>query len=279
MAASKVAFPSAGSARAAVLARADEYADALAGAPLAAAKHGPLLLTGPEALDPVVLAEIRRAVPYGGVVYVLGGTAALSPAIDTVLTTEHYKVVRIEGDTRYATAVAVALQLGNPGTVFEASGTDFPDGLTAGPAAISQGAAVLLTAGSRPAPETTAYLAAHPGDVRFAIGGPAAQADPRAQILSGPDRYTTSAAVAGRFFVTPAVIGAATGSNFPDALAAGPALGTSGPLLLVPHAGAMPAPMVQYLAAVHSGVRTLEVFGGTDAVAPAAVSALSRSLG
>ncbi|HEX5265955.1 MAG TPA: cell wall-binding repeat-containing protein [Acidimicrobiales bacterium] len=279
VAASRVAFPAGGSAHAAVLARSDAYADALAGAPLAASKHGPLLLTGPLALDPTALAEIQRAVPAGEVIYVLGGTAAVSPSIDTALISHGYKVVRIEGNTRYATAVAVATQLGNPHTVFEASGTDFPDGLTAGPAAISQGAAVLLTSGPGQSSETASYLAAHPGDVRFAVGAPAVHADPTAQALAGPDRYTTSAAVAGRFFVTPSVIGAATGTNFPDALAAGPALGTSGPLLLVPPSGPVPDPMARYLAAVRPGVRTLEAFGGTDALAPTALGALLRSLG
>ena len=279
VAASRAAFAGGGSARAAVLARSDAYADALAGAPLAAAKHGPLLLTGPQSLDPAVLAEIRRAVPAGEVVYVLGGAAALSPSVDAALTSHGYKVVRIEGNTRYATAVAVAIQLGNPHTVFEASGADFPDGLTAGPAAISRGAAVLLTAGSAQSSETHAYLAAHPGTVRFAVGAPAADADPTAQALAGPDRYTTSAAVAGRFFVTPSVIGAATGTNFPDALAAGPALGSSGPLLLVPPSGPVPSQMTRYLAAVRPGVRTLEAFGGTDALGPTALSAVIRSLG
>lgn len=279
VAASRLAFPSTGSARSAVLARSDQFADALAGAPLAATRGGPLLLTPPSGLDPIVLSEIQRAVEPGATIYVLGGISALSPSIDTTLTGHGYKVVRIEGDTRYATAVAVARELGNPHTVIEASGSDFPDGLTAGPAAISQGAAILLTAGPAQAAETGSYLAAHPGDVRFAIGGPAAKADPTSQILAGADRYSTSAVVAGRFFVTPAVIGAATGTNFPDALAAGPALGSSGPLLLVPPSGPLPVLMTRYLAAVSPQVKTLEVFGGTAAVGEGAVTSLSRSLG
>lgn len=279
VAASRLAFPSSGSARAAVVARSDQFADALAGAPLAAAEGGPLLLTPQTGLDPIVLSEIERAVEPGATVYVLGGTGAVSPSVDSTLTGHGYKVVRIEGDTRFATAVAVARQLGNPHTVIEASGSDFPDGLTAGPAAISQGAAILLTDGPAQAAETHAYLAAHSGDVRFAIGGPAAHADPTAQILAGADRYSTSAVVAGRFFVTPGVIGAATGTNFPDALAAGPVLRSAGPLLLLPPAGPLPVLMSRYLTAVSPGVRTLEVFGGTDAVGPGAVTSLSQSLG
>src|SRR5690242_17551229 len=47
-------FATGGSARAVVLARADNFPDALAGGPLAAAKGGPLLLTPSNALDPTV---------------------------------------------------------------------------------------------------------------------------------------------------------------------------------------------------------------------------------
>ena len=69
-----------GGARAAVIARSDTYPDALAGAPLAAAKGGPLLLTARDALDGRVEAELGRALPPSSTVYLLGGTGALSPA-------------------------------------------------------------------------------------------------------------------------------------------------------------------------------------------------------
>ena len=60
---SKNSFPAAGSANAVVLARADLFPDALAGAPLAVAKGGPLELTslsGPTFIDPRTVAEIQR---------------------------------------------------------------------------------------------------------------------------------------------------------------------------------------------------------------------------
>ena len=264
-AASRMAYPS-GGAGAVVLARADDYADALAGGPLAGADHGPLLLTGSSGLDPTVLAEVKRVLPAGRIVYVLGGTQALSPAIDSALTSNGYKVVRIEGPTRFATAVAVAHELGDPRVVFEVSGAAFPDGLSAGPAAIAQSGAILLTAGSSASSETAGYLAAHPGDQRYAVGVPATQADPSAIGVAGPDRFATSAAVAARFFPAAPVAGVATGLEFPDALAAGPALRGSGPLLLVPHTGPPPAAVAGYLTGLGSKLRSLEVFGGPAAV-------------
>ena len=73
-------YPAADSARAVVLARADAFADGLAGTPLAAALGGPLLLTSSDHLDTVTRDEIARVLPEGGRVVLLGGPAALSDA-------------------------------------------------------------------------------------------------------------------------------------------------------------------------------------------------------
>src|SRR5438105_5079473 len=66
-------FPTAGSASAVVLARSDTFPDALAGGPLAAKVHGPLLLTSSAALDTSVKTEIARVAVAGATVYILGG--------------------------------------------------------------------------------------------------------------------------------------------------------------------------------------------------------------
>ncbi len=185
IAVSQAKFPTAGSAQAVVLARSDFFSDALAGGPLAAKVGGPLLITPgaslSSTLDPRVKAEIQRALPVGGTVYILGGDLALSPNIDSTLKGLGYVVVREAGTDEYATAVEIAEQLGNPTTIFEATGLNFPDALSAVPAAIAASGAILLTDGTTQAPETAAYLAERPDDIRYAIGGPlaAAGADPR----------------------------------------------------------------------------------------------------
>ncbi|MGH8997667.1 MAG: cell wall-binding repeat-containing protein, partial [Acidimicrobiales bacterium] len=214
-------FPTAGSANAVVLARDDFFSDALAGGPLAAAQGGPVLITESPAesanLDPAVQAEIARALKPGGTVYLLGGTLALSSSIDTTLQGMGFKTVRLAGNDEYATAVQIAQQLGNPGTVFEATGLSFADALSAVPAAVMLHGAILLTQGPVQNAETATYLEQHPSDHRDAIGGPlaAAGADPGAQAVFGNDLYATSAAVAATFFPTPTTVGAATGTNFP----------------------------------------------------------------
>jgi hypothetical protein len=261
-------FPVSGSASAVVLTRADTYPDALAGVPLAAKVGGPLLLTSSNTLSAAVQAEIVRVLPAGGPVYILGGTAAVSAAVATTITGLGFVVHRLAGANRFATAVAVAGALGNPTTVFEATGLNFPDALAGGPAAIEAGAAILLTNGSVPAAETTAYLTAHTGGSHYALGGPAAAADPTAVAISGSDRYETAAEVAETFFHTPDVAGVATGTNFPDALAAGPDLASKdAPLLLVPPAGVLPPGTTGQLLEYAQTLRSALVFGGTTSVA------------
>lgn len=281
------AFPAAGSAGAVVLARSDFFSDALAGGPLAAHVGGPLLITPgaslASSLDPRVVAEIQRVLPAGATVYLLGGQFALAAGIDAQLTGLGYHPVRVAGDTLYGTAVAIADRLGNPATVFEATGTNFPDALSAVPAAIKNGGVILLTNGPTQAPETQAYLDAHPTDRRFAIGGPfaAAGADPTATAVWGQDLYETAAAVAGRFFTHAGDFGAATGLNYPDALTGGVFMATGGrmgPMLLVNSTMPLPASIAGYLGTLMPGTPGY-VFGGPLAVDDDVLHAIQAATG
>jgi hypothetical protein len=253
------------SAKAIVLVRADQVADGLTGGPLAAFVGGPLLLSDSRSLSPIVRTEIRRVLPAGGTVYVIGGPSALSPAVQAALVTLGYRTQRIAGADRFATAVAIANQMGHVSAVFETAADDVADAASGVPAAIEAHAPILLTDGSKPAAATTAYLAADQPAQRFALGGEAAAADSAAAPIVGADRYATSALIARTFFVAPGVIGVA--SSYSDALVAGVALGVQGaPLLLVPSSGTLPAGTARYLNAIQSSVGSATVFGGTNAV-------------
>lgn len=131
-----------------VLARGDDpdgFADALAGGPLAVDRDAPLLITDPDRLRAEVAAEVDRVLPDGGTVYLLGGTAALSPEVEDELQQAGYDTVRVAGADRHETAVAIADALGNPALVLIATGATFPDALAASAAASANGGAVLLT--------------------------------------------------------------------------------------------------------------------------------------
>jgi secreted trypsin-like serine protease len=270
IAVSNQAFTASGSAGAVVLANAESYADALAGTPLAVAKHGPLLLTSGKVLDGGVAAEIQRLLPAGATVYLLGGEAALDPALEAQLQTLHYSTTRYGGADRYSTAVMIASSgLGNPTTVLEATGLGFADALAGGAAAAAVQGALLLTDGATQASATSAYLNAHPADKRYALGGPAVGADPGATALAGADRYATAVTVAQTFFHSVTTFGAASGLAFPDALAGGAHMGAlSGPMLLVPPAAPLPPSVLGYLTSLPAPVSAVWLYGGNSAVAP-----------
>ncbi|HET7389084.1 MAG TPA: cell wall-binding repeat-containing protein, partial [Nocardioidaceae bacterium] len=258
-------YPADDSAGAVVLARSDEFTDALAGAPLADAHDAPVLLTHSDSLSGATLSEIERVLPDGGTVYLLGGPAALSTSVEQALEDAGFVAKRIAGANRYATAVSIAKQLGSPSTVLEVPGTNFPDAISAGPVAATLDGAILLTRGTKPASATTDYLAAHKGLQRYTIGGISAQADPKAEEVSGTNRYATSAAVAEKFFDSPTTVNLATGLKFPDALTAGPSAGV--PVLLVRGTGSkLPETVSTYLTKASSSATTLNVFGGDQAV-------------
>jgi putative cell wall-binding protein len=233
-----------------VLARSDDFADALAGGPLAAALDAPLLLTSRDSLDAAVLDEIRRVLPFGNdrPVHLLGGPNAIGVGVEQTLRQAGYVVIRHAGADRYATAVQIAHALGDPGGLVLVTGRNFPDGLAASAPAAMAGAAVLLTDGPNLPPATATYLAQHPSAAKLAIGGPAARAVPSATPIVGVDRYETSALVATTLF--PANVGAAglaSGENFPDALIGGTHIaGFGGPLLLTTRTS-LPASVRNYV--------------------------------
>lgn len=278
IATSRAKFPATGSARAVILAQDLDFPDALAGGPLAADVSSPLLLTAPDQLSATTLAEITRVLPAGGTVVLLGGTSALTPAVDTALTNAGFKTKRLAGVNRFATAVAVADAI-NPTTVFEATGLNFPDALSAGPAVVLDHAAILLTNGSVQAPETATFLAAHTSDTRYAIGGPASAADATATSVVGTDRFATSAMVATKFFTGVKAVGVVSGLDFPDALTAVPLLGPAGvPMLLVQPGGALPPSISSYLTANKSTIIGIAAFGGTTALPDSVLAEMTALL-
>lgn len=276
VAVSQQEFPT-GGAGAVVVARGDDYPDALVGVPLAVAKHAPLLLTVGDSLPAATKTEIQRVLAPGGTVYLLGGTVAIPTTIATELGGLGYQLVRYSGSDRFATAVKVADALGDPATVLLATGTNFPDALTAGVAAAKAGGVVLLTNGTSLPSETSSYLSAHPGTV-YAIGGPAASADAGATAIVGSDRYATAVDVATKFFTTPNTVGVATGLSYPDALSGGALLGHVGAPLVLVATDQVPGSANTYLVGVRSTVTTGYLFGGPNTVNATTATAISTAL-
>jgi putative cell wall-binding protein len=268
--ASHASFPDPSSAGAVVLASSEAFPDGLAGTPLARSVHAPLLLTSRASLRSDVRAEILRILPTGGTVYLLGGSAALDPSVDTALSAAGYRPVRLQGTDRYGTAVAIADALPNPSQVLLATGRNFPDALAAGVAAAHVGGAVLFTQDTTQAPITQAWLDAHPSVPRVIVGGTADGTAPGALRIIGVNRYDTAAKVAQQLFGNPTIVGIASGEAFPDALSGGAHLAQLGaPILLAPQAS-VPDYTVAYLGAHKGSIGIAYLYGGSAAITSAA---------
>ncbi|MGI9016531.1 MAG: cell wall-binding repeat-containing protein [Euzebya sp.] len=211
-----------GGAGAVLLADAGNFPDAVVGAPLAAARQAPVLLTPKDTIPQAVRDEITRALGGSGDVILLGGTAALSDAVRTTLEADGHTVSRIAGDSRFATSVAVA-QAANPdpNVIFLAGGGEFADALLAGATAPSfRGVAVLVDSSGIPA-VVQDYLAAHPDATTFVLGAVAVDVMPDADSrVAGSNPAITSAALLD-LYPEGGEVAFATYENFPDGLSGG----------------------------------------------------------
>ncbi|GAA1957950.1 glycoside hydrolase domain-containing protein [Catenulispora subtropica] len=298
-------------AKAAVLSRDDTFADALGGSALAAQAGGPLLLTAPQTMNQSSLNELRRILWPGSTVYLLGGTKALSPAVEHAVAAAGFKTQRVAGADRFETAVNIARTVsphGAPSSVLVATGTDFPDALAAGAAAgalgISaqtpvagapapqpgdvshNGAVVVLSDGAKLPAASQAYLAGmDPAATKmYGVGGKAVAAVHTAfpswqnwvtfTPLFGSDRYGTAVAVAQRFSYLPTSVVVASGANWPDALSGGAMAAHRGVPLLLTDPKVLAAATGYYLGGKNNPITTATLVGGTAAISAASASAL-----
>lgn len=143
--------------------RGDDFADALAVSPVAAARGIPVLLTRTDSL-PAITASALQAHGISEVM-VAGGEAAVSKATMTALSgvAGVTTVVRVSGADRYATATAVAAKAVSRGWASShymglGTGLVFPDALGGGVVAGVNGGVVLLTRQSALPTATRAYI-------------------------------------------------------------------------------------------------------------------------
>ncbi len=276
-----------------VIARADRYADALAGAPLAASLDGPLLLTGRDRLSDATADEIDRLGISTAIV--LGGTAAVSQqVVDDLRSHDVDTVRRIGGADRFETAARVAAELdGAHVYVVEGIHADpsrgWPDAIAASGLAAHRVRPILLVEQDQLPPATRRFLRDQGTGSAIVIGGTAAVgdevmaqiADPdddgdtdvRVQRVSGSSRYETSVAVAQRSIdagADPARLWLATGTNWPDGLAAGAAVGATGGVLLLVDGAQLSAAGASWswIAEHAADTSTLGLVGGEAAIGP-----------
>lgn len=250
-----------------VLATGRNFPDGLvAGALAGASKSGVVLTMGTTAIEPETLSKLKSV--GTSKVTIVGGTGAVSSGVEDSLKAAGIQVVRIAGTDRYDTAFKVydymkasgKLKLnarGEPYGVFVATGKDFPDALAASAVAAKIGTAVILA----DTPEQVNRVA---GIQPYAVGGQTSRLMSNMGVsmsgwFDGKDRYdTANKLVNWSVWKGGDTVMVAVGTNFADALAAGPLAASTGQLLVL----ANPSSAVLK---VPAGVKNLVFIGGEGA--------------
>ena len=263
------------------------YPDALSAAPAAGYHHAPLLLTEQDSLPAVVAAEIRRLQP--GRIVVVGGTGVVSSGVEAALEALYpgTQVQRLAGADRYETSRVVSEDaFGDPGAgvAVIATGTNFPDALSASAAAAKAGGPVILVPGSDPDVDPATYdlldalgtakvfIAGGSGVVSSAIEASLVRHFGGSQVtrLAGTNRYDTAVAINNEFFESSSAVYLAVGTGYADALAGAALAGAdASPLYVVP-GECVPAAVITAIRDL--GATRVVLFGGAGALSAAVAS-------
>lgn len=205
--------------------------------------------------------------------------------------TNNLAVARYAGSDRYATAIAISRALIPTGqtapVVYIASGLNYPDALSAAPAAGTQGGVLLLVGPTGVTTELrNELLRLAPQRIVVVGGEPSVSADVFTALqaisttdevvrIGGADRYETSRLIVEDAFGSAQTAYVATGWSYPDALS-GAAVGAARgwPVLLVNGAAqSADAPTIQALRSL--GVSEIKVLGSAASVSDGILTSLT----
>jgi putative cell wall-binding protein/actin-like ATPase involved in cell morphogenesis len=278
-----------------VFTRGDSFADALSAPYLAGLdQRGPVFFAPPTGLESWITdyfgyQETKTA-------FIVGDPTAVSQEFEDALTGAGLEVQRVEGPTRFETAAAVARAGGAPGsledlgrTAIIVHGTDFVSATAAAPISYRARFPVLLT-DTDELPEVTELVLDELEIDHLLVIGSAISEElyeeldaswTTDRIVGTPGETSVALAqfAADRLGWRFTHVNLAPGDDWPEAAAAGAAGGKNmEPTLLTEQAGVLGEEVRAYLEALREQVRTLYVFGDTDAITDEVVEAAERAL-
>lgn len=265
-----------------VVARVDNYADALTVSALAKSLGAPVLLVNPDSIPDVSATELSRLSPTN--IIIAGGPSAISEDVATQLAGfASGTVTRVAGANAIGTAVAISqyahpdpIPGGSIEKVYVATGENFQDALAAAaPAARDNAPVLLVEQDAVPGEVFTELQRLSPAKV-IMLGGTSALSDGVQATLSGgwpteriggDTAIDTAVMISAASFNPPvAVAYLTTSENFPDALSIATVAGANGgPILLVPSDGTLPDVVKAELERLQPG--KVVVLGGPIAIA------------
>jgi len=262
----------------AIIACGSNFPDALASTPLAAKYNAPILLTEKDSLTAVTKSTLTALGTKN--VYIVGGTAVVSTAVEAQLKSMGILVTRLSGSDRYYTSVEIAKRIGNTsGMLVVAPGGDYPNALSISSYAGKKQIPMILVDKSTVSESLKQYVANNSIQQTYVIGNTAEINDSVVNALPGPtriqgtDRYATNLAVLEAFEseYTFSNTFLATGNNFADALAGSSyAAKLSSPIILTGKTS--DSRINNYLSALSSSITQLNILGGEAAISSSLVN-------
>ena len=301
----------------AVIASGENFPDALSAEAMARSLGTSVLLTATNSLPAATIQALANASNVASV-YIVGGPGAVSSAVQTQLEGLHkggasgnpnLAVYRVYGSDRYATNAAVASFVGTMTTAVIATGTNFADALSVGPAVYgTAGFGLVLTnpsSLSASAQQTLINLGVKHVVIVGGTGAVSTNVESQIKALgitvdyrvAGADRTQTAAQIAtwetaglpATATYTPklnslgfsvSTVHIARGDDFADALAAGPLAGFGmNPILLTLNPTTLGSGAASFLSGQTAGsVATLNALGLFGAVSTPVMNAAAASL-
>ncbi|NTU89346.1 MAG: hypothetical protein HGA54_05480 [Actinobacteria bacterium] len=275
-----------------IIASGEDFPDALAAAGLAGIKSCPLLLTERASLSCEALSEISRLDAKRATI--VGGVGAVSDQVDASLGGLGIEVaMRYSGQDRFETARLIYIDNVDAWgtTAIIASGSNFPDACGAAPIAYNLKAPIFLVGSDGMLSPEAQDLIRNGGFTSIVIAGGTGVisstvdtlfADVSTLRLGGDSRYETSSLLAtyGRQIagLTGDSVAIASGSNFPDALTAGPLQGSESGGMLLCDSGNTSYVRSWLSDSANCGVNTVRYCGGMGVIPHDVRDAVERAI-
>ncbi|WP_425806451.1 cell wall-binding repeat-containing protein [Desulfitobacterium sp. Sab5] len=248
----------------------ENYPDALSAAPLAGKYNAPLLLVGSSGLSPETLSELKRL--NAKKAYLVGGTGVIPKSVESQLSLAGISMVRLAGNDRYDTALAVARVVGTSQGIFVTSGQEFADALSVAPIASGKGMPILLAPEQDLTSNEKTFLAKSKLKRTIIVGGEAEvpmsiqNQLPAPERIDGADAYERNVALLKYFgdSINLATTYVATGEDFPDALSAAALAQKDKNALVLVKGNQIPSTTKTYLA--QKVIGQIQVFGGEGVI-------------
>lgn len=264
-----------------------DFPDALAGAPAAAADDAPILLVQSTSVPSATRQQLSALAPSR--IKVLGGPSSISSSVITELRglVPGVSVTRLAGSNRYATSARISAATFSPGVdvTYIATGQGYADALAGAAAAGQDRAPILLVRHDRVPSEVAAELLRLQPKRIVVLGSTTAVSGKVATALSeftsgsvkrlqGANRFETAAAISKAAFPQGArTVFVATGVDFPDALAAGPAAVLDDAPILLVRRDVLPTAVRTELIRLNPDV--VVILGGTASISNAVANQLA----